>query len=1369
MSSENPPPTAEAPKEVPEMDQAEKAAEDTEARRWYNHGECYVTLEEFRAEPMGKDILGGGEGSEELLLDRFSKMPTEAEHRALGGQWDLKEMANPDKPWEFLTAFEKVETVVGGIVKFFCIWGVLYMFIISLGIMGNAFKILGGRTSGRAFRDSDLLANPVSGMAIGILATVLMQSSSTTTSIVISMAAADLVSVENAAYLVMGANIGTSVTNTIVSIAHLNSQEEYRRAFTGSVFHDMFNWLTVGIFLPLEWSSGFLMELAGAAVDSLGISDDTEKRNKVVFIKKITSPASGRVVSTDKKLIEKIAAAETSEEVKKLEKKTIIKQKSGHVLRDSPISDDEAGVLMLFVSLTMLATCLLMLVKLLQSVLKGRVAIWTRYLLNINFTHPVLRACGGMDNYLLLLFGTGCTILVQSSSVFTSTLTPLIGMGLIHIEKAVALTHGANIGTTVTGVLSALSGSNVDKGMRVALEHVFFNSLGTILWFCVWPLRVVPLNMAKFLGGAAANLRWFPLAYIVTVFLVLPLLVVGLAIPGWEVLCGVMTPIVIAVLLLVVWVFLRRNRADLLPRSMGFLRADKAVCGCAYPNFMQLWGGDLEKDAVDLNALREKEEKRKADMLKVKDWPYSPAAWGLAIMAFVGAVISVPTGQWRRVRYAQEGRAEIGYGLWDTCSSLYKDENHWAVQPDRVCDATLLEECAAELSGACAGESAWASSAPGTSNEEALYTKAWERCSKLGCRMHAWRTHCPNLSSCKGRAAHETLCAVPSAKYVFYGHTNMDADEDTVYTYAEPAGTRVPETLPFDLFKYTKEPSSSAKSEEFTLSKPLSGVAYDPCTGHLHGITARGCDSSSAWAPAVQKFTLSETLKKETSANVFRELNLTTVTGVNGLPNTAGGTYGTHESCGARRVSTVGHAAGASFGDVAILDAGKGLYMGSEEYGPKIVVWGPAGVVATYAPAHLAGAGKRYPTAIGVLPEIFALRAERRGLKGLAVQKGGERAVTCMASPLTGSEASLKYSRVVRCAILDISDPASPKLDAQKVVLLPHHGTDAQAEVKLAGLTFLSSSEDKVAALVTVTFDGTTTAKLYQLNFEKATDVREMAEFNDLTVDAATGVRGLALERSIVDAANKRSSLNALQTVVELGVKPAELREVMDFADASVESANLASVAALTDYSVVVTEDGTSPKAYVVQMSKGTDLDAKLPSCKKTATKTWEAGDKCRKVSDVCQGLSGDLEKVGGLVVTASLFVGIGTVAIVLYSFFPHHAVIGKFIFVSAATLFLGWVLLLSSWAHVLTMEKSKYTCMFEDEALRGGLVLVTGKLSKITMQSYSWAFAIYAWGLLTLALLFVIPHTVSVIINPPKPPVDEDAAVAENEPIAEA
>ena len=654
---------AEKETEVPAEVTKEAELEDGE-RRHYQHGDVYVTLDEFRETPMGRDILGDEDedAAEKRLRAKFGHFTREAEHRALGGHFDLQEMADTEKPWEFMTATEKVESVVVGFTKFFCIWGVLYLFIIALGIMGDAFKILGGRSSGKAFRESELLANPVAGLCIGILATVLMQSSSTTTSIVISMSAADLITVENAAYLVMGANIGTSVTNTIVSIAHLNSKDEYRRAFTGAVYHDMFNWLTVGIFLPLEASSGFLMELASTAVESLGIENETESTSKIEFIKKITKPAAGRVVSTDKKLIEKIAAAETNAEVKKLEKKTIIKQKSGHVLRDTPISDDEAGVLMLFVSLTMLATCLLMLVKLLQSVLKGRVAIWTRYLLNINSSNKCIRSCGGWDNYLLLLFGTGCTILVQSSSVFTSTLTPLVGIGLIHIEKAVALTQGANIGTTVTGVLSALSGSNVRTGMRVALEHVFFNCLGTCLWFCVWPLRVVPLNMAKFMGETAANLKWFPLAYIVGGFLVFPMLIIGLSIPGWAVLCGIMTPIAIVCLGLTVWIFLRRNRADLLPRSSPILRGETAPCGCAYPNFMQLWGGDIDQDTVDLEELREKELSRKAREASSREWPYSAAAWGCAILAFLGATLALPTSQWRRVRYATEGRAEIGFG-----------------------------------------------------------------------------------------------------------------------------------------------------------------------------------------------------------------------------------------------------------------------------------------------------------------------------------------------------------------------------------------------------------------------------------------------------------------------------------------------------------------------------------------------------------------------------------------------------------------------------------------------------------------------------------------------------------------------------------
>lgn len=54
----------------------------------------------------------------------------------------------------------------------------------------------------------------------------------------------------------MGANIGTSVTNTIVALGQVGDRDEFRRAFAGATVHDMFNWLTVIIMLPIEWISG---------------------------------------------------------------------------------------------------------------------------------------------------------------------------------------------------------------------------------------------------------------------------------------------------------------------------------------------------------------------------------------------------------------------------------------------------------------------------------------------------------------------------------------------------------------------------------------------------------------------------------------------------------------------------------------------------------------------------------------------------------------------------------------------------------------------------------------------------------------------------------------------------------------------------------------------------------------------------------------------------------------------------------------------------------------------------------------------------------------------------------------------------------
>ena len=65
-----------------------------------------------------------------------------------------------------------------------------------------------------------------------------------------------VITVQPAIPMIMGANIGTSVTNTFVSMAQSGNQREFRRAFAGATIHDMFNWLTVLILLPLEWATG---------------------------------------------------------------------------------------------------------------------------------------------------------------------------------------------------------------------------------------------------------------------------------------------------------------------------------------------------------------------------------------------------------------------------------------------------------------------------------------------------------------------------------------------------------------------------------------------------------------------------------------------------------------------------------------------------------------------------------------------------------------------------------------------------------------------------------------------------------------------------------------------------------------------------------------------------------------------------------------------------------------------------------------------------------------------------------------------------------------------------------------------------------
>merc|ERR1719478_1206180 len=169
-----------------------------------------------------------------------------------------------------------------------------------------------------------------------------------------------------------------------------------------------------------------------------------------------------------------------------------------------------------------LCICLMCLVKLLQSIFRGRIAIWFRSVLNLEFkTVPFLA------NYVLIVFGMIITILFQSSSVTTSTLTPLVGIGLVRIDKMFAFTIGANVGTTITGILSALVSDKRKTGLTVAFAHTLFNIIGTLIWYPLPVVRNIPISMAKTLGNIAAEWKWFPIVYVCFTFLALPAIVFG--------------------------------------------------------------------------------------------------------------------------------------------------------------------------------------------------------------------------------------------------------------------------------------------------------------------------------------------------------------------------------------------------------------------------------------------------------------------------------------------------------------------------------------------------------------------------------------------------------------------------------------------------------------------------------------------------------------------------------------------------------------------------------------------------------------------------------------------------------------------------
>ncbi|KAL6117721.1 slc34a1 [Pungitius sinensis] len=435
-----------------------------------------------------------------------------------------------------------------------------FLFVCSLDTLSSAFQLAGGKVAGDIFQDNAVLSNPVAGLVVGILVTVLVQSSSTSTSIVVSLVASGLLEVRSAVPIIMGSNIGTSVTNTIVAMMQAAQRTEFQRAFAGATIHDCFNWLSVLVLLPLEVASGVIVRLSHLLVTSFKLQSGEEAPE---MLKVITKPVTKLIIQLDDCVITAIAMGDADARNRSLVKEwcqTDLVMSTGnesaancgpshsmsqsslkcrHLFVSSGLSDLTVGLILLAGSLAVLCACLLLLVKLLNSLLKGQVAKVIHRVVNTDLPYP----CGWLSGYMAMFVGAGVTFVVQSSSVFTSAMTPLIGIGVISLERAYPLTLGSNMGTTATALLAALAspGNKLAAAMQIALCHLFFNVFGILLWYPL-PFTRLPIAMARVLGERTAKYRWFAVLYLLLCFLLLPSLVLGLSLAGWRVMAGVGAP-----------------------------------------------------------------------------------------------------------------------------------------------------------------------------------------------------------------------------------------------------------------------------------------------------------------------------------------------------------------------------------------------------------------------------------------------------------------------------------------------------------------------------------------------------------------------------------------------------------------------------------------------------------------------------------------------------------------------------------------------------------------------------------------------------------------------------------------------------------
>jgi solute carrier family 34 (sodium-dependent phosphate cotransporter) len=311
--------------------------------------------------------------------------------------------------------------------------------------------------------------NPFIGLFVGLLMTALIQSSSTVTAMIVAVVASGSLSLAQAVPLVMGANIGTTITSTLVAFSFIMKKNEFRKALAAGVMHDIFNILTVLILFPLEVYFGLLSQMATHLTETffdLGDQFDGNYNYNILFTRPLT-----------------IWFVE---------------------LISNPLIVLSLAVILVFASIKFLSTSVF------KTFMSPNVNKANKHI----FHNP----------YRTFLYGTFFTAAIQSSTVTTSLIVPAVANRKVSLVKAFPFIIGANIGTTITAAIAAIF--KTDAAISLAIVHFLFNFLGALIFLPFPGIRNIPVKLATYLGKESTKSRIVGFAYILLTFFIIPFLLI---------------------------------------------------------------------------------------------------------------------------------------------------------------------------------------------------------------------------------------------------------------------------------------------------------------------------------------------------------------------------------------------------------------------------------------------------------------------------------------------------------------------------------------------------------------------------------------------------------------------------------------------------------------------------------------------------------------------------------------------------------------------------------------------------------------------------------------------------------------------------